>query len=221
MKKVKLGTYDGLMSENDNYFIPTESDWGEQVIFATAAPRNSTAYRKQGLADISSKGKTYVPYISESFIKDCLHTAEEICNQKQFDPKSSETRSKTVEFGRDFGDSDAGNIATANFLSLAKASNGNAAPGLGQAYVIVNTKWTASKGSSPYHAAAVVAVDGNDRITLEVFASTRASKQRKEPGSYRMYTTSGGTGHTFHGFWNPQATYFSDTSVTFAIAPKT
>ncbi|RKG64976.1 hypothetical protein D7V80_24955 [Corallococcus sp. CA054B] len=205
------------MSESDNYFIP--DDWDGQVIFATSAPLNSVVHRKQGLGDTLFNGKIYVPCVSTTFIKDCLHTAEEIMYQSQFDPKNGATRSRSVELGCDFGNSTLENILVANSLGSGKGSNDNAMPLAGQAYVIVNLKWD-REGTSPYHAAGVVAVDGGDRITLEVFASTRTSYARKEAGCYRMYKTSGDEGDTFHGAWSPQTAHFSDRAVTFAICTK-
>ncbi|NPD22730.1 hypothetical protein [Corallococcus exiguus] len=218
MNRVELKKgMEGWMSENGNYFIP--DDWGGQVIFATAAPLNSVVFRKQGLNDTLFSSKTYVPYVSTTFIKDCLHTAEEIMHQSLFDPKEGATRSKSVENGSAFGNSKLENVLVAQSLLKGRGSNDNAAPLAGQAYVIVNMKWD-TEGTSPYHAAGVVAVDGGDRITLEVFASTRTSYARKEAGCYRMYKTSGVDGHTFHGAWGSQEEYFSDSAVTFALCTK-
>ena len=205
------------MSENGNYFIPDR--WDAQVIFATSTPLNSVVYRKQGLGDTLLNGKTCVPYVSTTFIKDCLHTAEEVMHQSQFDPKIDATRSKSVEKGYDFGNSTMENVLVAKSLLNCKGSNDNATPLASQAYVIVNMKWD-KEGTSPYHAAGVVAVDGGDRITLEVFASSRTSYARKAAGCYRMYKTSGVAGDTFHDAWGSKEEYFSDSAVTFALCKK-
>jgi hypothetical protein len=203
----------GKLSENGNYFLTAGSDVLYVAKTATA-PRNSA--RKTTLSNCTNGTKEYEAYVSEKFFKDCLHTAEEIINAKKLEDKSggpaSGDFSKVSSTGTAFGASDAENITAAKNAQLDDAAN----PGLGNAYVIVNTKWTTGGGAtSPYHAAAVVAVDGNDRITLEVFANTQDAKARNTAGVYGMYATGSGSGSKFHSFWQKQ--YFGKDSITTVI----
>ena len=199
----------GKLSEGQNYFIP---DGNTEMIYATAPPRNSIAHPTAG--QITKGSKTYDPYISTLFFKDCLHTAEEIINganlEDGFGGPGTGDFSKVSATGETFGVGESENIQVVRKNSLGN----NANPGLGQAYVIVNTKWP--KGvSSPYHAAGVVAVDGNDRITLEVFAGTTHGVTRDQQGTYAMYTTGTGSGDKFHEHW--KARYFGHFSLTTVI----
>jgi hypothetical protein len=199
----------GLLSENELYFVPND---GSRIYIKSGAtgPLASKDAGRRATATVGDK--TYQGYESAAFYRDCLHTAEEIINGKQFDPGKT-VSSKVKATGDDFGDTDAKNIVAANKSAL----NDAASPGAGEAYVIVNTKWgKGNKGPYPYHAAGVVAVDGKDRITLEVFATDKDAKDRNTKGDYRMYTTEG-TAATFHSHWKNQ---FQDDTVTTVIVKK-
>jgi hypothetical protein len=204
----------GKLSENENYFVP---DDGSFLYAATTAamPRNST----QGSATALKGQRVYHAYVSEAFFEDCLHTAEEIIRAERLEtparhwPKSgifSEVSATSDKIGISHSD----NIAAARGNSLGD----DAAPGLGEAYFIVNTQWPRGGAKSPYHAAAVVAMDGNDRVTLEVFASTADAKKRNARGEYAMYSTAGGNGERFHSYW--QNRYFKNDSATTVIEPS-
>ena len=204
---------EGRLSQNGNYFIPNKPG---QVIYAdidAPIPHNSVRYELVKRYD----ERRYQGYISQPFLQDCLHTAEEITHRirrgnprLEFNP-ARVVRSRVVT-GGDFGDNDADNVR----LATTHAADDAAAPGLGQAYVIVNKKWPQGV-EYPYHAAAVVAVDGTDRVTLEVFASGRDAKHRNVHGMYRMYST-GDAGEKFHSYWKGQK--FGDDSGTVVIEPK-
>ncbi|APU16184.1 MULTISPECIES: hypothetical protein [Actinoalloteichus] len=58
--------------------------------------------------------------------------------------------------------------------SFAGPRDDAAAPGLGEGFLIISTKMAdeVTFDFFPYHAAAVVGVDGNDRVTLEEWAAT-------------------------------------------------
>ena len=71
---------------------------------------------------------------------------------------------------------------------------------------------------SPYHAAAVVAVDGSDRVTLEVFATEETPTSRTLSGKYEIYSVAVGSGDTFHSHW--QNNFFGADSVTTVIEPR-
>jgi hypothetical protein len=211
------------LSQNGNYFIPDSS--GAAVYVAQTATRPRDSVEDKGAGAIAANGKTYYKWVSRDFVRDCLHTAEEIINGTDLEPHAG-VYSKVLGTTSDFGNSDAENIALAE---SAHASDAKAAPGLGHAYVIVNKSWLEKpkrrrgrrrappQVKSPYHAAAVIAVDGNDRITLEVFANHEDGKNRNTKGDYRMYTT-GAAGETFHSFW--QRTYFKSKSATLVIERK-
>ncbi|HEY0752992.1 MAG TPA: hypothetical protein VGD98_03370 [Ktedonobacteraceae bacterium] len=55
--------------------------------------------------------------------------------------------------------------------------------------------------SYSYHAAGVVAVDGNDRITVEVLAGIADAQKRKDRGMFHMYTVSDAH-RSFHATWH-------------------
>ena len=219
----ELGGY-GKLSQNGNYFIPGQAGKAVYVANTATGPRDSK--EDKGTGPITANGKTYYKWESRNFVRDCLHTAEEIINQTNLAPHA-DVYSKVSGTTSDFGNSDEENIALAE---SDRASDAKASPGLGQAYVIVNKSWLEKPKKkrgrkrpppqlvkSPYHAAAVVAVDGNDRITLEVFANTQDAKDYDTKGDYRMYTT-GADGETFHSFW--QRTYFKSKSATLVIERK-
>jgi hypothetical protein len=207
----------GKLSEGGDYFIPGSS--GKLIYAATtaAAPRNSDADKA---APIAANSKNYQGYVSKKFFKDCLHTAEEIINRKDLTPHV-DVYSKVSGTSEEFGNTDADNIR----LATSHARDDKADPGLGHAYVIVNKKWLTKSGQKrkrskvlyPYHAAAVVAVDGKDRVTLEVCATGADAKLRDTDGEYSMYTTTG-TGKTFHTHWQDE--YFGSDSATVVIEPK-
>ena len=198
----------GKLSENENYFVP--ESYGGQVVYAAttaAAPTSSNKYQGK----VAARSKSYQGWVSKKFLKDCLHTAEEINADKEL--KKGGVQSKVSGTASAFGDSDAENIR----LATAHASDDAAAPNVGQAYVIVNKKWPGGAGY-PYHAAAVAATDGNDRVTLEVFAGTTDASRRSTYGTYSMYTTGGGSGDKFHTYWKDN--YFKADVATVVIESK-
>jgi hypothetical protein len=174
--------------------------------------------------------RLYVP--STDLFQDCLHTAEEIMADRSFENASGgpdwSERSIAVSSRRPVGRShevnvdlalDQRSVATGNTggrrrsLRLAGPVNEAVAPDVGQAFFIVNLAGT---GRYPYHAAAVVAKDGDDRITLEVAAgSVNASARQADIGEFRIYSVSQ-QGNSFHDRWNG---LFTD-SVTIAIEPS-
>lgn len=205
----------GTMSANQNYFIP--DDFGGQVIYATSQPRASVIYNKSTAPQVTYNSKTYDSYVSWSFsktgkfVKDCLHTAEEINAGKELKPGN--VTSKVAGTSVAFGEDDKSNIQLAKRCAVDDA----AAPTVGQAYAIVNTAWP--KGAtSPYHAAAVVAVDGDDRITVEVFASMSDGRRTEQHPPFAMYSTGSGTLPKFHSHWVAQ--YFKTNANTIVIEPK-
>ncbi|HEX6390575.1 MAG TPA: hypothetical protein VFZ89_14040 [Solirubrobacteraceae bacterium] len=114
------------------------------------------------------------------FVTDCLHTAEEIMHQTTYrvgvrGPARSQARDDPQ--ARAFGWSAAGNVDIANRVATVRRGghrvvNNRARPAVGQAYAIVETGVVAA-GGYPYHAAAVIASDGGDRITMEMLAGSQ------------------------------------------------
>ena len=139
--------------------------------------------------------KCYVP--SEKFIADCLHTAEEIMSDKILE--TGHIKSQTKDKKTKFGESKDENWSAAN---LEAQKNENANPSVGEAYAIVADKPRAlGQIECQYHAAAVVAKDGNDRITLEVFGEPNGGERNSE-AKYSIYTTDvSNLSETFHGRW--------------------
>ena len=146
-----------------------------------------------------------------------MHTAEEIGADKKLQPGKVQSKvhgkrkqGKSVPFG----ESDDDNIEAAEAYAL----DDRAAPKVGQAYVIVNKEWPGGV-KYPYHAAGVVAVDGKDRVTLEVCAGSQDAKSRNTYGKYSMYTTGSGAGDKFHSHW-VDSFFDEDESATVVIEPK-
>lgn len=171
-------------------------------------------------------GNTYNEYqIRRWLLKDCLHTAEEIINNKPGELKSARELEQSnapasagkysrVRTGpttwRKFGKDTAGNRADAQAFSGPK--DHDAAPGLGQAYAIVAlTDPPPGKRAWPYHAAAVVGVDRNERITLEEFDD----KGKSSRGNAAIYQIGGG--HTFHHAW--QGSFTDQETTTIVLDP--
>jgi hypothetical protein len=73
--------------------------------------------------------------------------------------------------------------------------NEAANPFPGEAYAIVRQGET-EEGMSPYHAAAVIARDGNDTVTFETSAGTRDAKRRNGRASVFRQTIGGSA--SFH-----------------------
>jgi hypothetical protein len=146
-----------------------------------------------------------VPNQSKYF-KDCLTTAEDlICNiypNKMPDYVRSHLRGEVT---LETGDRDDKN------LKIAKDFNAgiDADPEIAQAFFTVydakeneNTSKTGEMSlcsTWPYHAAAVVGKDKNDRITLEVFAGSRdATMRQKDLYTFKMWKV-GDPKDSFHG----------------------
>ena len=183
----------GFLSEHETYFVHKE---------------NARIFAREGHSDplesVQEVQKAYV-YNGRNYYKfkpgtkrvlDCLKTAEEIMAGATFD--DSEVHSQIKGTGGDLGRTLT--ETKANVKTAAKTLmhiDDDADPGLNEAYVIVET---GKKNVYPYHAAAVVAVDGNDRVTLEVFAGANNAKARNVLGSYNIYSISDAS-QTFHSQW--------------------
>jgi hypothetical protein len=198
-----------IWSDNDLYFLQNAADDYIWALNTAPAPRASIA---TGFTDTRAT-KIYGSYKSASFLKDCLHTAEEIMadGPLQF---GAGVYSDAVA-GQPFGESDAKNIALATALAAGKGVDAAASPALGQSYAIVRQAATIGN-QSPYHAAAIVAVDGTDHFTLEQNAGgdgIDADQKTLDTGIYYVYSTNDTNGKSFHTRHSP--TYAN--GVTFAL----
>jgi hypothetical protein len=157
-----------------------------------------------------------------------LHTAEEVNEGGGELEFKNSLRSRVVgtkkNFGL-FGKDIKSNIRLAR--SHHKKFDAAADPEVGQAYVIVNKKWKGrgrkdpTLGKYPFHAAGVVARDGKDRITLEVFAGEDEAEQRDIDGKYSMYEAgvTATPGRTFHEAHSSTGD-FAAGPYTLVIKPK-
>jgi hypothetical protein len=199
----------GKLSTNGHYFVASGQLWVHET---ATAPKACT----QTVDAIRPRGKgIYSQWVGgTTFLKDCLHTAEEIMAGKTFNYEKGGIRSQSRDSKEAIGVSDAENQRIALALAQAGGSvDANADPAAGEAYLIVEV---GAFKTYPYHAAGVVAVDGTDRVTLEMFAGTRDAKdsERKFPGKFEMYD--GSAGQSFHGTY---ANAFT-TPTTIVLRPK-
>jgi hypothetical protein len=202
-------TRTSIESDSANYLL----DDGNVFIYGrvgAAAPAYSTAVG--GAIAVSDLGnyQRYTP--SDKFLADCLHTAEEIMHGQRL--KKGEDRSQVSETGRLFGESPEDNWDAAKEVPKSRQNN-NAIPGVGDAYAIVakNAIDLGDQIGCQYHAAAVVAQDGGDNITLEVFGNPD-KKGRYEKGTYNIYDTDPKSKNTFHKVWTGT---FGKAAVTISL----
>ena len=180
------------------------------------------------------RGRTYRKWVpTMGFLRDCLHTAEEVIHGRQLalgwvaeaDAMEEHDLSGVYSKVRDtktlFGVGEDENIAAA--VEVAKRSktgpkpvNALADPAVGQAFVMVDRKPPPDAVAYPYHAAGVIARDGRDTVTLEMFARERVDATQEERGQqlpeFQMY----GPEQTFHATWKG---YYQDP-VTFVIEAR-
>ena len=177
------------------------------------APHNFIADTDVMIEEFKHDGAKYRAYKHDGlFMKDCLHTAEELINQKKLDYGKG-TYSRVRGLGLVFGREDDINAQYAQRVKDKKLPHDEKAnPDVGQAYAIVET---GSVDKYPYHAAAVVAKDGNDTVTIEVSAGSKDAKDYNTPGELHMYEIGGG-GKSFHS--DCKAIY--DKPITIVIVPK-
>jgi hypothetical protein len=163
---------------------------------------------------------------NKGFVADCLHTAEEIMHNRVFKlpepPKEGTVRSAIVDgTGKKlrFGDTHQRNIKAVN-AAPATAKNAAASAVLGEAFVIVETDETrlGARGAYPYHAAGVVAQDGQDKVTLEMFAGLEHATEEgrgDEAPSFKVYPRD--DADSFHTYWQGKAIF--TRPVTAVIKP--
>ncbi len=188
-----LGT--SVQTTNGQYFL--DSQMGNDEVYA-ASGATAPLHSKVKTGNVLKTGiSKYVP--ESKFIADCLHTAEEI--MKGMKLKEGNINSKEKTTGNDFGVSEKDNWDTAIDVDD-KDKDKKAKPLVGESYLIVEDKARDLGGHimCQYHAAAVVAQDGSDNVTLEVFGSPNTGI-RSAVGRYAVYSTAPSTKQTFHTIW--------------------
>ena len=213
-------------TENGNFAVEGGNLYRRELHAAVVRNHSPDLADVRELDPPSGARARYVRLKSDGkYFLDCLCTAEDLINDVY--PSSvagtGGIRSKAVATGEDFGASHEANIKLAKNIRKTYPGQADrfAAPGVGQAYVIVS----AYKGSEyPYHAAAVIAADGNSRVTLEVFASGVDAASRSVDGDYHIYSAVSGSGQTFHDAWWKCPALKSGTGatppITLVVEPK-
>lgn len=185
------------------------------------APAMQPDGRKPNSMKIGETTYTRYRLARVKILEDCLHAAEEIINNRVGELAYGQGEYSQVEVHtgeqnpptrlEDFG---AGiDEIRQHAADFARPRDYNADAQPGEAFVIV-TETRGERIMSPYHAAAVVARDGRDCITLEVFATGADNPPKGSPAA-RSYTV-GDAEHSFHGYWT--TAYFHGTGpVTVVI----
>lgn len=182
------------VSTNEHYIL-----YYDDVVYirnAATVPPNFVLDPRAAVDSFQYNGRLYraYKYNGGKFYKDCLHTAEELINQREL-AINVDTYSRSKALGEEFGRTKPENKQLAlRVMQGRHPANQAADPGIGEAYAIVGTG--SKRTEFPYHAAAVVARDGNDTVTLEVCASSRDAANRNTEGQLMMYEIGGA--QSFH-----------------------
>jgi hypothetical protein len=222
-------------SENRRYLMTHTPGTDTTVIWVAQdapAPRYCRPTGESG----EIEGRVYAEYEPQtSFLADCAHTAEEIMHQQRL--ALGQDASEFALGGHQFGLGDRENAEGATAYAHARPggphANGEERPAPGQAFAIVETAWhgdyerPANTSGWPYHVAAVVAEDGDDRITVEQAADGNDARARQGyEGIVDMYTS--GTDptngqalpHSFHGRnTGGPVRHFSVGAITVILQP--
>ncbi|MEU8825247.1 DUF4157 domain-containing protein [Streptomyces sp. NPDC048636] len=169
-------------------------------------------------------GGSYRQYwLGGPILLDCLHAAEEIISNQvgQLEWGGGEystidTRFRGVDRTEDFGKADATNRRQARGFTGPRNEAANPQPG--EAFVIVAAKPDGSE-MSQFHAAAVVARDGQDCVALEVW-SDNGNPPAKDAANATIYTVAD-MGRSFHAAYGGEGTYFGKVGpITVVVRPK-
>lgn len=207
-KNNKLKT--DVESENGKYFL--KNRFGNKSLYGDPG-MGIPQYCTEKNNDVNGSGiARYEP--SDKFYADCLHTAEEIMKSSRLNQGGINSKEKTT--GTDFGEGIQKNWKVVKGVDD-KDSNENANPGVGNAFAVVGNNTHSYTGGvlCQYHAAAVVAADGKDRITMEVFGDPDKSN-RTEAAKFSIYDTDPKSGNTFHDAWGSRF----KNGITVALEPK-
>lgn len=209
-------------TENGQYLIegPDESQ-GHRTIWVredATAPRHCSRTEQTQEAN----GWTYYAWEpANQFYADCLHTAEEIMAGRNFRLNSG-VRSQVAGTGDAFGDTEEANVAAATRYARSRspwATNHDENPHVGQALALVETDYRqgypANESGFPYHAAAIVARDGADVITLEAWAGRQNARRRNQNGEFSVYEA----GNQQLSFYAVHAQSFSAGAIAVILNP--
>jgi hypothetical protein len=200
----------GWRSESETFVLLENED---SHVYRLIGPRAQLRFCRATGRKKMFGGRLYTEHEPRmEFLRDCLHTAEEIMAQRELE--LNVTRSQVVgSEGGLFGQTRKLNIANARLVPP-EERNAGATPGRGQAYVIVET---GKIKEYPYHAAAVIAEDGDDRVTIEVEAEAQHARQdeRHERGRFEIYSVTD-PDQSFHTQHSPEYT----RPITVVIEPR-
>ena len=203
-------------TENGHYVVDSGKLYLRQSHGAGALNHTRDLIDVKTFTPPNSKADTYVCLKSTTkYFLDCLITAEDLVTNA-FPNDLDDTgviRTCTAATNEDFGTGHDENRDIAKLLRKQHANevDRNAAPAVGQAYVIVSLY---KNSKYPYHAAAVIAADGNSRVTLEVFASGEDADSRTVDGGYEIYSVLPNSGDTFHDRWFRGSVFRHGTGAT-------
>jgi len=215
----------GRISENGQYILRggLNGKWLADEVWVregSPAPRYCTVTGNTN----TYNGAQYTEYVPNSkFLEDCLHTAEEVMHERWLE--QGNLNSRVAGTNTPFGNSDAENIAAATAHAGSRmGDNHQESPGVGQAFAVVETDYQGdvpqNESRYPYHAAAVVARDGRDAITLEVSAGEEDAEERDQKGNFYIYEVSSGEQeHAPNSFHTRQGEYFTRNAITIVIEP--
>ncbi len=214
MQSVSVGGAAGTLSASGKYLI-LNGDIKSLYVRSNVATPHYCAQASDG-ATVDHGGSTYRKHKPvRRCLADCLHTAEEIIWGQAL--TQGQIRSKVGD--EDFGDTDEANIEIATANAAAGTSNNGAHPGVNQAYVIVARQEDSSlRYNYPYHAAGVIALDGDDTVTMEVFATAQDAAARDQDGDFRMYDRGSSS---FHRRWSAAEAFRNTLPVTMVLVKKT
>ncbi|MGB6976877.1 MAG: RHS repeat-associated core domain-containing protein [Gammaproteobacteria bacterium] len=204
----------GAFSENKTFFIP---DTGNQpgnlniwIESGTNIVANYLELQPLRMTRSNTNNRYTIYTTTKRFPQDCLQLAENIINQQDLQHNdNSPAYSREILTGKKFGIGDKKNISIADEIAKKPINlHGiNAVPEVGQAFVTIKR---GNGAGVPYHAAAVVFKDENDRITFETDAGNRRTDGR---GIFDMYQV----GNNQYSFFNR----YKDLYKTNTIEPVT
>ena len=196
--------YDPVTGEAPLIYVATEA-----IVPPTVRPTGGDT--------ITYGSTTYAPHEAcMKYTSDCLHTTEEIINGNEPLPTGG-THSVVDPTNHVFGLGTKPNVTAAGKVEPPYKDD-NANPTVGQGYAIVNPHWPDTDiALTSYHAEAVVAVDGPDRITHWVTAPVTEPGQFNDPGRtthgrFDIYPTNPNAGPTPFPNAEPLTTFHSTHS---------
>ena len=186
-------TADGYKISTNTHYAVAEQAGNTLYVLHDPQVQNGNAAAPQPAALVQAGadtsvigGRTYMQYsYTQEFTNDCLGFAENIARGTDEDSDRAELRAREnrlVGGDRLFGQSDGQNTEIADSPNFNQGQDAN--PAIGEAYTTVRSVNPVA-GETPYHAAAVVAKDAPDNVTIEADAS---DADRDEP-VFDMYDT--------------------------------